>query len=41
MDIPRIMVGELQVNCYLLTDNGEAAVIDPGAQADLILKKIE
>ena len=41
MDIQRIMVGELQVNCYLLTDNGEAAVIDPGAQADLILKKIE
>ena len=41
MDIQRIMVGQLQVNCYLLTDNGEAAVIDPGAQADLILKKIE
>ena len=41
MDIQRIMVGPLCVNCYLLTDNGEAAVIDPGAQADLILKKIE
>ena len=41
MDIQRIMVGELQVNCYLLTDNGEAAVIDPGANADLILKRIE
>ena len=41
MDIQRIMVGQLCVNCYLLTDNGEAAVIDPGAQADLILKKIE
>ncbi|MBQ8392021.1 MAG: MBL fold metallo-hydrolase [Clostridia bacterium] len=41
MDIQRIMVGELQVNCYLLTDNGEAAVIDPGANADLILEKIE
>lgn len=41
MDIQRIIVGELQVNCYLLTDSGEAAVIDPGAQADLILKKIE
>ena len=41
MDIQRIMVGQLQVNCYLLTDNGEAAVIDPGADADLILQKIE
>ncbi len=41
MDIQRIIVGELQVNCYLLTDNGEAAVIDPGADADLILQKIE
>ena len=41
MNIQCIMVGELQVNCYLLTDNGEAAVIDPGANADLILEKIE
>lgn len=41
MDIQRIMVGDLVVNCYLLTDNGEAAVIDPGAQADSILKKVE
>ena len=41
MNIQHIMVGQLQVNCYLLTDNGEAAVIDPGAQADLILSKIE
>ena len=41
MDIQRIMIGELCVNCYLLTDNGEAAVIDPGAQDNLILKKIE
>lgn len=41
MDIQTVVVGSLEENCYILTHNGEAAVIDPGAQADVIIKKIE
>lgn len=41
MEINRLILGDLAVNCYILTDNGEAAVIDPGTRADLILNKIE
>ena len=39
MDVTRLVVGELQVNCYVLTPgeaSGEAAVIDPGGDADKI-----
>ena len=41
MDIQTVVVGALEENCYILTHNGEAAVIDPGAQADVIIKKIK
>lgn len=41
METKRLVLGELAVNCYLITDSGEAAVIDPGAQTDIILQKIE
>lgn len=41
MDIKRILVGGMQTNCYLLTDGGEAAVIDPGAEAKLIIFEIK
>ena len=41
MNIECLVLGQLGVNCYLLTDNGEAVVIDPGAQCELILKSIE
>ena len=41
MEIKRLILGDLAVNCYLVTDGGEAAVIDPGAQVDVILQKIE
>jgi len=37
MDIKTIKVGILQTNCYLLTKNGKAIIIDPGAKADRIL----
>ena len=36
-----IVVGSMGVNCYLLTDNGEAMVIDPGYECDRILNCIE
>ena len=35
------MVGELQTNCYLLVDGEELAVIDPGADAKLIISEIK
>lgn len=41
MDIQTIVVGTLEENCYILTHNGEAAVVDPGAQGDKIISEIE
>lgn len=41
MNIQTVVVGALEENCYILTHNGEAAVIDPGAQADVIINEIE
>lgn len=43
MKIEPIVVGPLQVNCYLLIceETGQAAVVDPGADADVILRAVE
>jgi len=43
MKIETIVVGPLQVNCYIVYDekNLEAIVIDPGDQPDLILKAVK
>ena len=43
MKIEPIVVGPLQVNCYLLIceETGKAAVIDPGADAEVILQAVE
>lgn len=41
MEIKRIVVGQLQTNCYLLIDSGEAAVIDPGDEPQKIIDAIE
>lgn len=41
MAIQCLVLGQLGVNCYLLSDNGEAAVIDPGAEYDKIIECIE
>lgn len=40
MNIQRLIVGPISTNCYLAYDQGELAVIDPGEEADHILKKI-
>ena len=36
-----IIVGPLMTNCYILHGNGEALVIDPGWEGDVIVKAIE
>lgn len=36
-----IPVGELEVNCYLLTEGSSAVIIDPGASFDLLVKMVE
>ncbi len=42
MKIQRLIVGELDTNCYLLSnDNGNGLVIDPGADGQDIIAEIE
>lgn len=41
MDIKTIVVGALEENCYILTHNGEAAVIDPGAEPERITDEVQ
>ncbi len=44
MQIETIKVGELRTNCYIITDNDEAIVVDPGFETEKIashLKKIK
>ena len=37
MEIKRLIVGPLATNCYILTHNKKAVVIDPGAEPERIL----
>ncbi|MFH1038000.1 MAG: MBL fold metallo-hydrolase [PVC group bacterium] len=42
MKIKRLVVGTLQANCYILADDdGQAAIIDPGGDPDVIVSVIE
>ena len=41
MEIKKITVGFLLTNCYLIISKNEIAIIDPGDEADKILKEIE
>ena len=41
MDIQKVVVGSLEENCYILIHNGEAAVIDPGAEPDQIIARVQ
>ncbi len=41
MQIKRLIVGELEANCYLLVSENELAVIDPGDEAERILREIK
>lgn len=38
MQIEKIVVGFLKENCYVLTFNNKSIIIDPGAEADKIIK---
>lgn len=40
MKIETIKVGELETNCYLIVKNNKCLIIDPGAEADKIINKI-
>lgn len=40
MDIKTVKVGILQTNCYVLSKNGKAIIIDPGAKAERILQAL-
>lgn len=42
MKVERLIVGQLQTNCYLVWDkvSGEGVIIDPGDDADLILNRL-
>ncbi|MCP6717940.1 MAG: MBL fold metallo-hydrolase [Patescibacteria group bacterium] len=41
MKVKQLAVGELAGNCYLLASENELIVIDPGDEAERILKEIE
>jgi len=41
MQIKRLIVGELETNCYLVISENEAGIIDPGGEAEKILKEIK
>ncbi|MCH7759298.1 MBL fold metallo-hydrolase [Patescibacteria group bacterium] len=40
MQIKSITVGPLATNCYLLIDQQEMAIVDPGAEPEKILKQV-
>lgn len=41
MKIKQIKVGSLKTNCYLLVSKNELLIIDPGAEAEKIIKQIK
>jgi len=41
MEIKLLIVGELATNCYLLVSEKEAAIIDPGGEAEKILEELK
>lgn len=41
MKVKCLCVGSLLVNCYILISDGEACVIDPGGDAEKILKEVQ
>ncbi len=41
MDIKKIVVGDLEENCYIITINNKCLVIDPGDEFDKIDKELQ
>ena len=40
MEIKRLVVGDLETNCYIVKNNDKVSVIDPGADCDAIINEI-
>jgi hydroxyacylglutathione hydrolase len=40
VNVERIIAGPLQANCFVIKSNNEAAVIDPGGEAEKILNSL-
>lgn len=40
MEVKRVVVGPLQTNCYLLFKDSNCLIIDPGDEAEKIIKKV-
>ena len=40
MNIKKVVVGDLETNCYILENDNECLIIDPGAEAEKIDAKI-
>ena len=40
MKIERLVVGPIETNCYLLINNDKCVIIDPGAEANMIIGHI-
>ncbi|MBS3765010.1 MBL fold metallo-hydrolase [Candidatus Bipolaricaulota bacterium] len=41
MKVKKLEVGSLETNCYILSSEGEQAVVDPGADADKIIASLD
>ena len=41
MKIKKVIVGELEENCYILEQDNKTIIIDPGDEAEKIVKEIE
>jgi len=41
MEVLKLRVGPLRTNCYLIISNKEAAIVDPGDDAEVILAELE
>jgi len=41
MKIDSLIVGPLGVNCYIISENGKAVIVDPGGHGDSIIKHLE
>lgn len=41
MNIKKVVVGELETNCYILENDNECLIIDPGSESDKIISNID
>ncbi len=41
MEIKTLVVGKLQTNCYIISNNNECLIVDPGDDYDYIIKNID